>query len=87
MEVNPVSGAPRAEKKHRTGPVEKSRSGAAPAARADTAELSGTVTTGGAGANSLALSAIREKVSRGFYNSDYVMQDVTDKLAKLFDRL
>lgn len=86
MEVNPVSGAPRAEKKNRSAPVEKSRPRALPAARADTAELSGTV-AGAAGSNALALSAIREKVSRGFYNSDFVMQDVTDKLARLFDRL
>ena len=39
------------------------------------------------GSSGLALQSIKDKISKGFYNSEFVMDDVSDKLANLFDRL
>jgi hypothetical protein len=35
---------------------------------------------------SMALESIKQKVKSGYYSSDAVAEDISDKLAKLFDK-
>ena len=37
-------------------------------------------------ARNIALSSIKAKIKSGYYNSESVLEDVSDKLARLFDR-
>ncbi|OGS33368.1 MAG: hypothetical protein A2293_08835 [Elusimicrobia bacterium RIFOXYB2_FULL_49_7] len=38
-------------------------------------------------ASDLTIQAIKDKIKGGYYQSEQVMDDISDKLAKLFDRL
>lgn len=45
-----------------------------------------TVQIHSAGSANIVLDSIRAKINKGFYNSDAVADDISDKLARLFDR-
>ena len=77
MEVHPVSSVQRALKKGRGGPALRARPQAVAGDKVDFSDVAGAAK----------LDAIREKMKAGFYASECVADDVSDKLAKLFDRL